>query len=148
MYSEIIKKVRLENHETQQRMADKLGVSQRTVASWESGDRMPTYEMLLHISDMYKVSTDYLLGRTKNPDFYRHNIILPSGQRITILSTEKEPPTREQQEQLQEAIQSALHADRDETNDFPVDPDQLRAFDTYIRRVVRAELDERGEDQQ
>lgn len=147
MYLNIIKKVRLAHKETQQMMAEKLGVSQRTIASWESGDRMPTFEMLLQISERYEVSTDYLLGRTKHPDFYRHNITLPSGQKITILSSEKDEPTSEEKEQLQQAIQGTLQEDHDTPTTFPVDPNQLQAFDAYIRQVVRAELDERDEDQ-
>lgn len=145
MFSEVIKKIRLKNMETQQMMAEKLGLSQRTVASWESGVRMPTYETLLHIADLYQVSTDYLLGRSKHPDFYRHQFELPSGQHVTILSTQREPPTEDEQEILVQAMQSALQASKT-TSFSDVDPDQLQAFDTYIRQVVRAELHERDED--
>lgn len=141
MFSEIIKKVRHKNKETQQQMADRLGVSQRTVASWESGDRMPTYETLLLIANLYKVSTDYLLGR----DFYKHHVTLPSGQLITILSTEKEPPTDVERALLEQAMNSALNEKL--ATGFPdIDPDQLRAFDAYIRQVVRSELNGRDGD--
>lgn len=143
MFSKIIKKVRLEHKETQQLMAEKLGVSQRTIASWESGDRLPTFEMLLQISDCYEISTDYLLGRSKHHDFYRHNITLPSGQQITILSSEREEPTSDEKEQIQQAMQNALQSEHSTLTGFPVDPNQRQAFDAYIRQVVRAELDER-----
>ena len=141
MFSEMIKKVRHQNKDTQQQMADKLGVSQRTVASWESGDRMPTYETLLQIAKLYQVSTDYLLGR----DFYKHNVTLPSGQTVTILSTEKEPPTDGERTFLEQAMRRALN--KNLVTSFPdVDPDQLRAFDEYVRQVVRSELHGRDGD--
>lgn len=63
MLSNSIKSIRKRAKETQQEMADRLGVSKRTVASWESGDRMPSYEILLLLSTVYGVTTDFLLGR-------------------------------------------------------------------------------------
>ena len=141
MFSVNIKKLRRQNRETQQRMADRLGVSQRTVASWEGGDRMPTYETLLQIANLYQVSTDYLLGR----EFYQHQVTLPSGKSVTILSTEERPPAGEERALLEQTMFSAL--DEDLAASFPgFDPDQLRAFDAYVRRVVRSVLGARDGD--
>ena len=148
MFAKIIRKVRLENKETQQAMAEKLSVSQRTIASWESGTRMPAYKTLLQISDTYKVSTDYLLGRTKHKDFYRHHIVLPSGEKLTILSSEKEAPSVKEKEILQKAMQSALHTNQymGMFTEIDLGPEQLLSFEKYIRQVVRDELDELDED--
>lgn len=43
--------------------AKQLGVSQPTLTSWENGTRNPPIEMLLRMADLYKVPTDFLLGR-------------------------------------------------------------------------------------
>lgn len=39
-----------------------LGVSQPTLSSWESGRKSPTIDSILKMAELYKVSTDYLLG--------------------------------------------------------------------------------------
>lgn len=43
-------------------MADHLGLTQQTVASWEQGTRKPSFEVLSQIASEYSVSIDYLLG--------------------------------------------------------------------------------------
>lgn len=41
------------------------GIKQKVVSKWEVGDDKPTYEHLLLIAKFYNVTTDYLLGVTK-----------------------------------------------------------------------------------
>lgn len=45
-----------------------LNVSQATISAYETGERTPDIETLLHISSFFNVSVDYLLG---NSDFVR-----------------------------------------------------------------------------
>ena len=45
-------------------MGEHLGLSQRTYAYYESGQRMVPPEVLCAQGDLYGVSVDYLLGRT------------------------------------------------------------------------------------
>lgn len=47
---------------SQQRLAEKIGVSQATVGMWESGKREPNFTMLCKLADFFNVSTDTLLG--------------------------------------------------------------------------------------
>lgn len=42
--------------------AEKLGVSQPALSSWESGRKSPTLENPEKMAELYEVSTDYLLG--------------------------------------------------------------------------------------
>lgn len=58
-----LKEVRLENGMTCKQLADALNVSTRLVHFWESGDRECNFEMLLKLSELLNVSTDYLLGK-------------------------------------------------------------------------------------
>ena len=44
--------------------AEKLGVSQPTLSSWESGRKSPTIDSILKMSQLYNVSTDFLLGKS------------------------------------------------------------------------------------
>lgn len=47
---------------SQRAFAAHLGVSQATIASWESGRTEPDNNMLKQIADYFNVTTDYLLG--------------------------------------------------------------------------------------
>lgn len=64
-----MKELRKQHGETQTDMAERLGVTQRTIANWEAGDRNPDLEMLAKISSVYSVTTDYLLNLTDDPQF-------------------------------------------------------------------------------
>ena len=48
------------------KIAELLGISANTYAGYEIRGREPKYEMLVKIADLLQVSTDDLLGRTKN----------------------------------------------------------------------------------
>lgn len=49
---------------TQTQFGDLVNVSQRSVASWEAGERSPSLLTLCELADKLDVSVDYLLGRT------------------------------------------------------------------------------------
>ena len=68
MFKDRLKLLRTSNKFTQQDLADKLEVSQRTIAFYEKGERHPDYESLLKLADIFECSVDYLLGRTNNPN--------------------------------------------------------------------------------
>ncbi|WP_425595529.1 helix-turn-helix domain-containing protein [Priestia flexa] len=60
--------LRKEKGISQYEFADRIGFSRGQVANYEQGKREPDYETLQKIADFFDVSTDYLLGRTDNPD--------------------------------------------------------------------------------
>ncbi len=45
-------------------MANTLGLSRSMITMYESGKRLPSYEILVKLANMYEVSTDWILGRT------------------------------------------------------------------------------------
>ena len=51
-------------------LAEKLGVKQSTVSSWEIGRSRPTFEQVIEISNIFTCSTDYLLGKADNDNNY------------------------------------------------------------------------------
>ena len=54
---------------SQAKLATALGdVKQPVLARYELGSIMPSYSVLVKIADYFDVSTDYLLGRTDNPE--------------------------------------------------------------------------------
>ena len=61
-FSERIAAIRKEMKLSQEKFGELVNVSQRTVAFWESGERMPSRVSVSCIADRLGVSVDYLLG--------------------------------------------------------------------------------------
>lgn len=64
-FGEKVKKLRHEKDLTQQQLAKLLGVAVSAISSYESGNRYPSYEVLISLARIFHVSTDYLLGLEK-----------------------------------------------------------------------------------
>ena len=60
-----LKSLRLEKKLTQKQIADMIGLAISAVSSYESGSRYPSYDVLVKLSRIFHVSTDYLLGMTE-----------------------------------------------------------------------------------
>lgn len=58
----ILKTLRLKSNMTQAQLAQKLGLTKSVISAYETGLRLPSYDILIHIAEIYDVSTDYLLG--------------------------------------------------------------------------------------
>jgi len=61
-FGNILKTLRLKENLTQSQLAKKLGISKSVISAYENGIRMPSYYVLIRISKIFNVSTDYLLG--------------------------------------------------------------------------------------
>ncbi len=68
---------------SQYKFADKFGVAQSTVGSWEAGKREPNFDTMQRLADFFNVSVDYLLGRedTKTPS--------PKDESVYVIKDEK-----------------------------------------------------------
>lgn len=60
-FGEKLKMLRTGQNLTQQQLATRLGVAKSVVSYYESGDRFPSYDVLIKIAHIFNVSTDYLL---------------------------------------------------------------------------------------
>ena len=77
MNGKILKKLRLECDLTQEQLSKEIGVSPSTVRMIELGKREGSNEVVDKIADIFNVSLDYLLGRTKQKqNLYMENGIL------------------------------------------------------------------------
>ena len=60
--------LRVDNDMTQQQVADHLTCNRQVYARYERGLREIPVSMLIKLADLYKVSTDYILGLTDKTD--------------------------------------------------------------------------------
>ena len=57
-----LKTLRLKESMTQEQLAKKLCLTKSVISAYETGLRLPSYDVLIRIAKIYNVSTDYLLG--------------------------------------------------------------------------------------
>ncbi len=62
-----ISELRLARNWSQVELGKRLGVAKQTVSNWENDNIQPSIEMLIHLSKLFGVTTDYLLGLEKIP---------------------------------------------------------------------------------
>ena len=62
-FGNVLKILRLKNNMTQAQLAQKLGLTKSVISAYETGLRLPSYDILIHISKIFNVSTDFLLGQ-------------------------------------------------------------------------------------
>ena len=58
--------LRREKGASQRAAASALGISQALLSHYENGAREPKIEFIIRVSDYYNVSTDFILGRSRN----------------------------------------------------------------------------------
>ncbi len=59
-----LKQLRLDKRLRQEQVARLVGVSKGAISAYETDIRQPSYDVLIRLANLYRVSTDYLLGRT------------------------------------------------------------------------------------
>ena len=57
-----LKLLRLQDNITQEQLAQKLNLTKSVISAYETGLRLPSYDVLIRIAKIFNVSTDYLLG--------------------------------------------------------------------------------------
>jgi len=60
-FADRITKLRVAKGLSQHQLSQMLGVKRSVVSYYESGDRLPSYDVLMEMSRVFNVSTDYLL---------------------------------------------------------------------------------------
>lgn len=62
-FSRRLKRLRKDKHMTQAQVAQRIGVTASMVSSYETDIRLPSYEVLIRLADVFGVTVDYLLCR-------------------------------------------------------------------------------------
>lgn len=68
MHGERLKKLRKDKKLTQTQLGEKINVTKVSISGYESGDRSPDTDNLRRLADFFGVTTDYLLGRSDDPE--------------------------------------------------------------------------------
>lgn len=117
MFGERIRLLRTQENMTQDELGKILGVGKTTVSQYESETRTPDAAMLDRLATVFRVSVDYLLGRTDDPT---------------------PPPARHD-----EAVESkAAHRIDDPLADLPEEARRsLREFQEYVLQKYRGKTE-------
>lgn len=57
-----LKNLRKENNMTQEQLGERIGVTNKTISRWETGNYMPPVESLILLSDIYGISINEILA--------------------------------------------------------------------------------------
>lgn len=58
-----LRQLRKDKHLTQAQVASRIGVTPSMVSSYETDIRLPSYDVMMRIADVFGVTVDYLLCR-------------------------------------------------------------------------------------
>ena len=85
-YNEIIQELRKNKNLTQTDLARIFSTTQRTISNWETGRNEPPYDMLIKYAKFFNVTTDYILGLTREEkEIAKHvNINYGNIEKITM----------------------------------------------------------------
>lgn len=65
---ERIRELRKARKMTQNEFAERINVTKSTVSAYENGTRLPSYDVLIRVARLFKVSTDHLLGYSEKTE--------------------------------------------------------------------------------
>ncbi len=71
VYFQRLRDLREDKDLKQVQIAEVLGIRQTVYSRYERGFQTIPVEHLLKLADFYQVSTDFILGRTNNPEINR-----------------------------------------------------------------------------
>lgn len=99
--------LRNEKGESLEKIAKFLNVTIQTISNYETEKRDMTPDTILKLSEYFKVSTDYLLGKSdiRNPEKVDLDKELLN---IGLNKKDYTPPTKEQQEKIEEFARFVL----------------------------------------
>ena len=123
MFVDRLKSLRKNSGYTQKELGEKLNVSGRVIGYYESNERFPDKDTLTDIADFFKVSVDYLLGRT--------DIKNSSSNKVDINNKEKDV-----EELLEETMSQILNQDGLMLNGEIVDDNDLMLLRNALKNGI------------
>ena len=84
-----IQKLRINNGLTQEQLAERLDISRQSVSKWESGQAVPELDKIVALSDIFEVTTDYLLKPSEIDELSVKTQILAKQQEQMLVREKK-----------------------------------------------------------
>ena len=79
-----LRQLRLDKRLRQDQVARLVGVSKGAISAYETDIRQPSYDVLIRLANLYRVSADYLLGRTDDRTFAYSVAVGYAGHGLTV----------------------------------------------------------------
>lgn len=84
--NEKLQNLRKENHLSQEKIAELVGVSRQSVSKWEVGLSKPDTNNLIRLADIYGVSLDELIGTAESTEQLHSQNVKPYIPKFVLLS--------------------------------------------------------------
>ena len=84
-----LRTLRKERNLTQEQLAEKLGVSGRTVSRWETGSNMPDISLLVEIAEFYNISVTELIDGERRSENMNEEVREVADKMADYAGTEK-----------------------------------------------------------
>jgi transcriptional regulator with XRE-family HTH domain len=136
--SEKIKKIRDDNNLSQEKFADKIGVSHQTVISYEKGTSIPQTHTLITICNEFHLDMNYFVDQTNLGNYNQQDII---NQNDELLDTNITKKTDEEftnnQNNSKECIKEIINLNyKTYEKEFNRDIKELKLKKHYILRII------------
>ena len=118
MFSDILVELVHTKGVTMYELSQKTDIPQSLLSNYKNGKKKPALENIIKLADFFGVSTDYLLGRTDNPNASGNSVIQSSNivngnngdhSPLTVTETEQQD---EMTKELIKAFQSMSFTDK------------------------------------
>lgn len=86
-----IKKLRLQKNLTQEQLAKELNLSKSSISYYERGDRNIPIDILIKLSDFFRVDIDYILGISNRVRSRKRELQLSDDEIKFILELRRQP---------------------------------------------------------
>ena len=103
-----LRELRNQKELSQKELSNFVDIKQPLLARYEKCAINPSYENLIRLADYFEVSTDYLLGRTNNPQCGIYEQSQLSSENIDELIEMCFDPTTEANAKLKEVLKKML----------------------------------------
>ena len=114
----MLSELRQDKHLTQEELGKRLGMSRSTIGSYEQDQSQPPYDVLLKLAELYDVSTDYLLGRTRIPNERAASVLL-QDKAVERVAASMLSMSRRHKEMILELSESFAELDKRRAQDPP-----------------------------
>lgn len=101
-----IAELRKKNGWSQEELAGQLGVSRQSVSKWESAASIPDLDKILKLSQLFGVSTDYLLKDSQEPEEEVLPAVSPAGDYVPEMDSAVRTVSLEEANGFMDTVQS------------------------------------------